>query len=31
MAQDVSPYYASRRHATSAFSLLVDALKYRKA
>ena len=24
-------YYASRRHATSAFSLLVDALKYRKA
>ncbi|VWB28935.1 LysR family transcriptional regulator [Burkholderia metallica] len=23
-------YYANRRHATSAFSLLVDALKYRK-
>ncbi|ALX16976.1 hypothetical protein P350_35735 [Burkholderia cepacia JBK9] len=23
-------YYANRRHATSAFSLLVDALRYRK-
>ncbi|WP_243736733.1 LysR substrate-binding domain-containing protein [Cupriavidus sp. L7L] len=24
-------YYANRRHASSAFSLLVEALRYRKA